>query len=100
MVAAIGSFPLSTQVMDVTLRGMGIGNVAVHPENRHQGHMMTALKMSVDDMIAQGMDFSCLGGQRQRYNYFSYAEVPGSHILLHPHSICAVPRSTEDMDTH
>ena len=72
MVAAIGSFPLSTQVMDVTLRGMGIGNVAVHPENRHQGHMKTALKMSVDDMIAQGMDFSCLGGQRQRYNYFSY----------------------------
>ena len=34
--------------------------------------MKTALKMSVDDMIAQGMDFSCLGGQRQRYNYFSY----------------------------
>ncbi len=32
MVAAIGSFPLATQVRDVTLKGMGIGNVAVHPE--------------------------------------------------------------------
>ena len=72
MVAAIGSFPLSTQVMGVTLKGMGIGNVAVHPEHRHEGHMKTALTMSVEDMIAQGVDFSCLGGQRQRYNYFSY----------------------------
>ena len=72
MVAAIGSFPLSTQVMDVTLKGMGIGNVAVHPEHRREGHMKAALTMSVEDMIAQGIDFSCLGGQRQRYNYFSY----------------------------
>lgn len=72
LVAAIGSFPLSTQVMGVTLKGMGIGNVAVHPDNRHQGHMKKALTMSVDDMVAQGIDFSCLGGQRQRYNYFSY----------------------------
>ena len=72
MVAAIGSFPLSTQVMDVTLKGMGIGNVAVHPDHRGEGHMKTALNMSIEDMIAQGIDFSCLGGQRQRYNHFSY----------------------------
>ncbi len=72
MVAAIGSFPLSTQVMDVTLKGMGIGNVAVHPDHRGEGHMKVALNMSIEDMIAQGIDFSCLGGQRQRYNYFSY----------------------------
>ena len=72
MVAAIGSFPLATQVMDVTLKGMGIGNVAVHPDHRGEGHMKTALTMSVEDMIAQGMDYSCLGGHRQRYNYFSY----------------------------
>ena len=72
LVAAIGSFPLATQVMDVTLKGMGIGNVAVHPDYRHEGHMVKALTMSVEDMIAQGVDFSCLGGQRQRYNYFSY----------------------------
>ena len=72
MVAAIGSFPLATQVMDVTLKGMGIGNVAVHPDHRGEGHMKTALTMSVEDMIAQGVDYSCLGGHRQRYNYFSY----------------------------
>lgn len=72
MVAAIGSFPLSTQVMDVTLKGMGIGNVAVHPDHRGEGHMIKALNMSIEDMIAQGVDFSCLGGQRQRYNHFSY----------------------------
>lgn len=72
MVAAIGSFPLATQVMDVTLKGVGIGNVAVHPDHRHEGHMVKALTMSVEDMIAQGADYSCLGGQRQRYNYFSY----------------------------
>ena len=72
MVAAIGSFPLSTQVMDITLKGVGIGNVAVHPDHRGEGHMKTALNMSVEDMIARGIDFSCLGGQRQRYNHFSY----------------------------
>ena len=72
MVAAIGSFPLATQVLDVTLKGMGIGNVAVHPDHRREGHMKAALNMSIQDMIDQGIDFSCLGGQRQRYNYFSY----------------------------
>ena len=72
MVAAIGSFPLATQVLDVTLKGMGIGNVAVHPDHRREGHMKAALNMSIRDMIDQGVDFSCLGGQRQRYNYFSY----------------------------
>ena len=82
MVAAIGSFPLATQVMDVTLRGVGIGNVAVHPDHRHEGHMKAALTMSVEDMIAQGIDYSCLGGQRQRYNYFSY-DYPGTCYRYH-----------------
>lgn len=82
MVAAIGSFPLATQVLDVTLKGMGIGNVAVHPDHRREGHMKAALQMSIEDMIAQGIDFSCLGGQRQRYNYFSY-EYAGTCYRCH-----------------
>lgn len=71
-VGAIGAYPLQTKVLDVTLNGVGIGNVAVHPERRGEGIMKKALHMAIDDMVERDIDFSCLGGQRQRYNYFSY----------------------------
>ena len=71
-VGAIGAYPLQTKVLGMTLNGVGIGNVAVHPERRGEGIMKKALHMAIDDMVARGIDYSCLGGQRQRYNYFSY----------------------------
>ena len=71
-VGAIGAYPLQTQVLDMTLNGVGIGNVAVHPEHRSEGIMKKTLHMAIDDMVKRGIDYSCLGGQRQRYNYFSY----------------------------
>ena len=30
------------------------------------------MNLAVDDMVANGVDFSSLGGQRQRYGYFSF----------------------------
>lgn len=72
IVAAIGSFPLQTRVGDTILRGVGIGNVSVHPAHRREGLMKKTLQMSLQDMVRQGIDYSCLGGQRQRYNYFSF----------------------------
>lgn len=71
-VGAIGAYPVRTQVLDMTLNGVGIGNVAVHPQRRGEGIMKKTLHMAIDDMVARGIDYSCLGGQRQRYNYFSY----------------------------
>lgn len=88
-VGAIGAYPVQTQVLDVTLKGMGIGNVAVHPQRRGEGIMKKALKMAIDDMVAQGIDYSCLGGQRQRYNYFSY-DFAGPCFRYHigPRNMC------------
>ncbi|MBE5818985.1 MAG: GNAT family N-acetyltransferase [Clostridiales bacterium] len=72
MVGAVGAFPSEIKVLDKTIKCMGIGNVAAHPEYRSQGIMSSLMNMAIDDMVANGIDFSFLGGQRQRYGYFSY----------------------------
>lgn len=71
-VGAVGSFPLAMSVAGTELRGVGIGNVAVHPQYRSAGIMKTLMTMSIDDMVERGIDYSALGGQRQRYNYHSF----------------------------
>lgn len=70
--AAVGTFPTDISVCGNTLKGIGIGNVSVHPYARSKGYMKKLVNMAVEDMIAVGADFSSLGGQRQRYNYFSF----------------------------
>jgi hypothetical protein len=46
--------------------------VAVHPYTRSRGYMRILMAMALEDMRRDGMVFSCLGGQRQRYEYFGY----------------------------
>jgi predicted N-acetyltransferase YhbS len=70
--AAVGSYPLEMKVPGDTLPGMGIGMVSVHPYCRSRGFMQVLMRMAVEDMKSGGMAFSCLGGQRQRYEYFGY----------------------------
>ena len=70
--AAIGVYPRTFSVMGETLLSHGIGNVAVHPYHRGKGYMKKLMNMALDDMIAAGADFSDLGGQRQRYQYFGF----------------------------
>lgn len=49
-----------------------IGNVAVHPYSRGKGYMQKVMKIVIEDIQKQGMDFSYLSGQRQRYAYYGY----------------------------
>lgn len=70
--SAIGAFDHDMTVCGVYLKTRGIGNVAVHPYERSRGFMKKLLNMAIDDMIADGVVLSVLGGRRQRYNYFSY----------------------------
>jgi predicted acetyltransferase len=70
--AAVGSYPLEMKVAGDTLPGMGIGMVSVHPYCRSRGFMKVLMGMAAEDMKSGGMAFSCLGGQRQRYEYFGY----------------------------
>jgi predicted N-acetyltransferase YhbS len=70
--AAVGSYPLEMKVSGCSLPGMGIGMVSVHPYCRSRGFMKALMDMALEDMKRGGMAFSCLGGQRQRYEYFGY----------------------------
>ena len=70
--AAVGVYDHRLNVCGLNLYCRGIGNVAVHPCSRGKGYMTNLMEQAVEDMIRDGVDFSWLGGQRQRYNYFSY----------------------------
>jgi predicted N-acetyltransferase YhbS len=70
--AAVGAYPLSLRVCGETLPGRGIGMVSVHPYARSRGYMRALMGLALEDMRRDGVVFSCLGGQRQRYEYFGY----------------------------
>ncbi|MBO5274918.1 MAG: GNAT family N-acetyltransferase [Clostridia bacterium] len=70
--AAVGAYDDIYHVCDITLKCRGIGNVAVIHEARSRGYMRDLMNDAVEDMIADGVDFTALGGRRIRYQYFSY----------------------------
>lgn len=70
--AAIGCYPINVTAAGRKLRIMGIGNVAVTKDCRRKGYMIELMNMALEKMIAEGYDYSLLGGQRQRYEYFGY----------------------------
>lgn len=70
----VGSFPLEFSVDGEIVKAYGIGTVSVHPYARGKGYMKELMKRAVADAKAAGADLMCLGGQRQRYEYFGFAE--------------------------
>ncbi len=78
MRSAIGLYYNEMDVLGQKLMCGGIGNVAVHPEHRGKGYMKAVMAYCLDEMKQKMCDISFLGGQRQRYEYFSY----------HPGGIC------------
>lgn len=70
--AAIGAYDSTLQVGEEALKSRGIGNVAVHPYARSKGYMIDCMTMALSDMVKDGVDFSILGGLRQRYAYFGF----------------------------
>ncbi|MBR2730696.1 MAG: GNAT family N-acetyltransferase [Clostridia bacterium] len=77
--AAIGLYPFEMQVAGETLRVGGIGNVAVATDARGKGYMILLMQRALEEMAADGTDYSLLGGHRQRYGYFGYE--PGGQSL-------------------
>jgi hypothetical protein len=53
--------------------------VSVHPYSRSKGYMKVLMNMALEDMRRDGMVWSCLGGQRQRYEYFGYTPAGGAY---------------------
>lgn len=71
--AAIGCFPLEAVAAGRKMKIMGIGNVGVAKDCRRKGYMIELMNDVIAWMIDEGYDYSILGGQRQRYEYFGYA---------------------------
>jgi hypothetical protein len=69
---------MELNVLGEVFQGRGIGMVSVHPYSRSKGYMKILMNMALDDMKRDKMVFSCLGGQRQRYEYFGYTPVGSS----------------------
>lgn len=70
--AAVGCYPIDVTAAGRKLRILGIGNVAVAKDCRRKGYMIELMNMALEKMIAEGYDYSLLGGQRQRYEHFGY----------------------------
>jgi predicted N-acetyltransferase YhbS len=79
--AAVGAYPLTLNVLGEALPGRGIGMVSVHPYARSRGYMRALMGMALADMRRDGIVFSCLGGQRQRYEYFGFTPA-GTRIVF------------------
>ncbi len=71
--AAVGCFPVDAVAAGRKLRIMGIGNVGVAKDCRRKGYMIELMNAATEMMVKEGYDYSLLGGQRQRYEYFGYA---------------------------
>ena len=72
--ASIGAFDTGYKICGEKIKSRGIGNVSVHPYSQHKGYMIRLMNMITYDMISDGVDFSYLGGRRQRYGYFGYEQ--------------------------
>lgn len=70
--AAVGCFPLEAVAAGRKMKILGIGNVGVTKDCRRKGYMIELMNDVVAWMIEEGYDYSLLGGQRQRYEYFGY----------------------------
>jgi predicted N-acetyltransferase YhbS len=79
--AAVGAYPLKLNILGNVLPGRGIGMVSVHPYARSKGYMRTLMGMALADMDRDGIVFSCLSGQRQRYEYFGFSPA-GTQIVF------------------
>jgi predicted N-acetyltransferase YhbS len=79
--AAVGAYPLEMNILGGILPGRGIGMVSVHPYARSRGYMRVLMETALSDMVKDGIVFSCLGGLRQRYEYFGFSPA-GTQIVF------------------
>ena len=81
LMASVLVYPRTLCVGGQKLKICGIGSVASHPRFRGRGYMTTLLNHINDEMKADGVHLSNLGGRRSRYNHFGY-EITGNAYAL------------------
>lgn len=72
IVGMIGAFPMEANILGRSFPARGIGTISTHPKYRGKGIMTELFRAAVSDMERDGVAFSVLGGQRQRYEHFGY----------------------------
>lgn len=88
LTAVVGAYDHEILVCGRRIPCRGIGNVGVHPDHRGLGYMKQAMDRALEDMIADGIALSTLGGRRQRYRYFGYDKAgPTYHFHISADSI-------------
>ena len=70
--AALGVYPLQTNIMGEKLLFSTVGNVATHPDFEGRGYMKMLMGKAMEELEKIGADASRLGGLRQRYNHYNY----------------------------
>lgn len=65
--------PMEYRVGGEVLKVNGVGSVSVHSSCKGKGYMKALMNWALKDMEKEGVAFSALSGQRQRYEYFGYA---------------------------
>ena len=81
LVALAGSYPLTWQVGEHTLRVAGIGAVTTHPRHRGRGLMRAVVGHCVAEARTAGCHLSWLDGLGHRYRHFGY-ERAGAEITF------------------
>lgn len=76
---AVGLYFDDVDVIGNKLICGGIGNVAVGKDCRGAGYMQDCMQQAMNRLIERNADYSVLGGQRQRYGYFSFAPAGFEH---------------------
>ena len=71
---AVAMLPMTVHLGGSILRAGYIGSVSVHPRFRGKGYMIELMNMQIEAAKRQGLDFMALGGQRQRYQHFGFAQ--------------------------
>ncbi len=72
IVAALGIYPLKTNIMGEELLFATCGNIGTLESYRGKGLMSQLLDTAMDEMRKMGVDAARLGGQRQRYERYGF----------------------------
>lgn len=72
--AALGIYPLKTNICGQELLFSTVGNVATRVECEGKGYMKALMAKAMQELNRIGADASRLGGLRQRYNRYGYED--------------------------
>lgn len=78
---SILAFPRRLALLENELTVVGIGSVAAHPRERGRGIMTRLMEYNDEEMKANGVHMSNLGGMRSRYNHFGYENSGNVYVV-------------------